>query len=165
MLTKVRNKDTVSFKKRYKFKSIGFENNKIFNKNIIYLILNKQFNMEFLYLYNFKKKLKNFYKLKKKKKKVIFFSLIKNFPITKKSKNSRMGKGKGKFNRYLIRIKKNTKIFKFYGFYNWELKNLIKIFKKKNKIDLHLKFDFLKKGDFIGYKNNFSNFFLKKYKK
>lgn len=70
--------------------------------------------------------------------KKIWFFLKKNFPITKKSKNSRMGKGKGKFSRWTIRVQKFHMFFEFQGYTTPQLiwvKN--KINKKNN---LHVAF-------------------------
>lgn len=72
-----------------------FIKNTIFYKNILFLE-NKNFKRKFL---NFKKK---FFKKKYK----IFLILNFNNNITKKSKNSRMGKGKGKIKNIFMLIKK-----------------------------------------------------------
>lgn len=36
--------------------------------------------------------------------------IFSNFPLTKKSKNSRMGKGKGSFTRWVVRVKNGNKL-------------------------------------------------------
>lgn len=61
----------------------------------------KDFRFEFIYLSLLKKILKTlkFLKLKRKKFNKFWLFLNKNYPISTKSKNSRMGKGKGSFLR------------------------------------------------------------------
>lgn len=39
-----------------------------------------------------------------------------NYPLTRKSKNSRMGKGKGSFSRWAFRVPSHFLLFKFYLF-------------------------------------------------
>lgn len=57
-----KNLETVSFKKRY---SIGFKKKKnIFGEYSMVLL--KSYNIEYIYLYNFKKSLKKYYNFKKK---------------------------------------------------------------------------------------------------
>lgn len=82
------------FKKRYiHFKNYLKSKNSIFFKNINYVELN------FFKLFLFR--LKRVYKKKKIK---MFINLNRNHLITKKPKNSRMGKGKGKFTRFIYKI-------------------------------------------------------------
>jgi large subunit ribosomal protein L16 len=52
----------------------------------------------------------------------IFIKVKPCLPITKKSSESRMGKGKGKFSIFIHNIKPGQKIFEIYGFSN---KNLV----------------------------------------
>jgi ribosomal protein L16/L10AE len=99
----IKNIETVSFKKRYK---IGFK-----KKGLVFgdfsITLCKSYNIEYIYLYNFKKSLKKYHNFKKKNTKKIWLFLHKNYPLTKKSKNSRMGKGKGSFVRFCPRVLQN----------------------------------------------------------
>ena len=62
----------------------------------------------------------------------------KNYPITKKSKNARMGKGKGSLVRYCSRVLQNHNIFEFSGFNLIEVIFLKKIFKKKVSIPTNI---------------------------
>ena len=73
--------------------------------------------------------------LRKFKKKIIkrhvklFVYLIPNNKLTNKSKNSRMGKGKGMFNRYYCRLKKIKPIYTIHNLNTnryVKLKNVIK---------------------------------------
>ena len=47
-------------------------------------------------------------------KKILWVFWKANYPLTKKSKNSRMGKGKGVFLRWSIRLPMHFKLFEFY---------------------------------------------------
>jgi len=72
--------------------------------------------------------------IKKKKNKIkIFTNISLNWPITKKPKGTRMGKGKGKvnFDNWFTRISANTVIFKFYGI---DKKDIVK--KKKTLLSV-----------------------------
>lgn len=128
------------------------------------MILEKSYNMEYIYILSFKKIFKKFFKKKKKTKKVWFF-LSKNYPLTRKSKNSRMGKGKGKLVRYCARIWKNHNIFEFSGFYIHDLFFLRKILKRKVNIGVNIYTNFFFKKQFCFKEKNenffFQNFFKK----
>ena len=136
MRFKCKNKETTSFKKRFKFKT-----NKVTLRFGNYaFLLQKATNVEFNYISFFRKILKLFFKFKKTKLKKIWIFLNKNFPITKKSKNARMGKGKGKLLRYCMRVNNNYTLFEFDGFsinylnkikqlFNFKLNTKIWIFK------------------------------------
>ena len=50
------------------------------------------------------------------KSRFIWFFLFPNFIISKKSKNSRMGKGKGELQRWTIRVKQGLVFLEFRGF-------------------------------------------------
>ena len=58
-------------------------------------------NKTYIELTFFKRFLVSLRKLYKKKKVNIFLNLHRNHVITRKPKNARMGKGKGKFNRFI----------------------------------------------------------------
>lgn len=47
-----------------------------------------------------------------------------NFPISKKSKNSRMGKGKGSFVRWLIKLNQGVSIIEFKNINYYRVKKL-----------------------------------------
>ena len=126
LLTKKQN----SQKKRGSYKIIPLK----LNYGASGIFAKKQFRFELLYLVYLKKyfksmlKYNNFRNLNKKK---IWIFLKPNYPLSKKGKNSRMGKGKGAFLRWAIKIYFNSSIFEF--------KNINSI----------LVFKFLKKLNFI----------------
>ena len=85
------------------------------NNNSIYLY--KQVRLEFAYFIFFKKFLKKNIRFKYSKNfntGVLFFFNF-NFPVSKKSKNSRMGKGVGSFIRWSMIIKPIFRLFRFIG--------------------------------------------------
>jgi len=105
----------------------------------IKILLFKQYTFYYYYYFYFKKYLKSNFKLKYSKnfkiKLWIFF--LSNFFISKKSKNSRMGKGKGCFYRHSTRLEKNFIILKFYKFNILRIKKLIYFWKKKFNLKLN----------------------------
>lgn len=68
------------------------------------------------------------------KSKKVWFNLVANHVIQCKSKNSRMGKGKGMFERRIIRVRKNTIFFEFSGISYYKLRPFIKKINKKLNI-------------------------------
>lgn len=154
-----KNREMISFKKRY---DLGYK-----DLNLIWgdyaMVLEKSYNIEYIYIYNFKKILKKFYKFKHKQKKVWLF-LFKNYPLTRKSKNARMGKGKGSFVRYCSRILKNQNIFEFIGFSLKEIKFLNKLFKIRVGIPIALYSNFFKNKQYVCYDKS-ENFLLEKFYK
>lgn len=56
----------------------------------------------------------------------VWLNLITNYPLSKKAKNARMGKGKGKFVRWAIRIYPGKFICEFQGFPQQALHGIIK---------------------------------------
>ena len=157
----IKNIETVSFKKRYK---IGFKQCSLIFGNFSFTLC-KSYNIEYIYLYNFKKSLKKYFNFKKKNIKKVWLFLHKNYPLTKKSKNSRMGKGKGAFVRFCSRILQNHNLFEFSGFNIIELFFLKKNFKKKINIPIKISFNFLKKLNTVFYLKNEVFFLKKKYTK
>ncbi len=103
------------FTKKLRLGTSGF----FFRKNIIF---------EWAYIRFLKPLLKKILKAKysKKKQKKTWIQLKSNFPVSKKSKNSRMGKGKGSFFRWVVKIKKNTIFLEVITISNLILKNFIK---------------------------------------
>ena len=75
-----------------------------------------------------------------------------------------MGKGKGSFTRFCIRIFQNHNIFEFSGFNLRELFTLKKIFKKKVKIPITINCNFFLNKQYKYAGNNENFFFFKKYK-
>ena len=50
------------------------------------------------------------------KNRKLWLNLRSNFPVSKKAKNSRMGKGKGVFLRWVVRVRPFSVFFSFFGF-------------------------------------------------
>ena len=120
-----KNQETTSFKKRY---SLSYRRHRLLFGEFAFSLL-KSYNIEYIYIYNFKKKLKKFFFFKRSKYKRVWLFLHKNYPLTKKSKNARMGKGKGSVVRYCSRICRNHNLFEFTGFGIVELMSLKRVFK------------------------------------
>ena len=159
----VKNQETTSFKKRY---SIGYKTPSLIFGDFSFTLL-KSYNIEYIYLYNFKKSLKKYFNFKKSTFKKVWLFLHKNYPLTKKSKNARMGKGKGALARYCSRIVQNHNLFEFSGFNLRELFRLKKIFKKKINIPLKIRGNFFDNKQYKfngGCSGNQNFFFFKKYK-
>ena len=156
----IKNRETTSFKKRYK---IGYKLPSLTFGDFSFTLC-KSYNIEYIYIYNFKKNLKKYFKFKKSTLKKVWLFLHKNYPLTKKSKNSRMGKGKGALSRYCSRIKQNHNLFEFIGFNLRDLIKLKTIFLKKTNIPVKIQSNFfIQKG--YNFKNKNENFFFfKKYK-
>lgn len=99
------------------------------------LITKNEGRLELIQLSYFKKIVKTFIKKKKSnidiiREKIWYFGRP-NFLIQKKSKNSRMGKGKGMIERKVIRIRRGVVLFEFLGVPPIKIK---KLYKKINKI-------------------------------
>lgn len=132
----VSNQDKKMQKNRFcrnpKIPKLTFGNSGIITKN--------EGRIEFIQLTTIKKVIKTFIKKKKSnvdiiREKIWYFGRP-NFYIQKKSKNSRMGKGKGLIERKVIRIRRGVVLFEFLGVNVAKLKKLIK---KINKY-LNVKF-------------------------
>lgn len=127
----LKTQEQVSFKKRYQLPK------KKLNKNIgkIILYTEKQIRFEPVYFNIFRKWLKLYLIFKKYPflKNKIWISLNLNYPISRKSKNARMGKGKGSFSRWTIILSKNHKICELKFLNNTRLNNIIMNIKKKIK--------------------------------
>jgi ribosomal protein L16/L10AE len=99
----------VSFKNRnllgYKKSHLRFGN--------LGLKFDKNYTIEKLHLVVLKKKFKFFLKKKKKISTKAWFFISENFPIYRKGKNARMGKGKGIYQRMAFRVKKNQIFLEF----------------------------------------------------
>jgi ribosomal protein L16/L10AE len=105
------NTKQVSFKQRNYKKTTKFR--LVFGNSMIILYKNSRF--ESIYFELFRKAIKI---ISKKKNITINYKnywifLRMNTPLTKKSKNSRMGKGKGALYRWLVRLPKNYKLIEF----------------------------------------------------
>jgi len=154
----IKNQETTSFKKRY---NIGFKKPVLVFGDFSFTVT-KSYNLEYIYIYNFKKSLKKYHNFKTTTQKIWLF-LHKNYPLTKKSKNARMGKGKGAIARYCSRILQNHNVFEFVGF---SLKNLLflkKIFKKKVNLTIKINSNFFLNQNYkVGVVVE-KHFFFKKY--
>ena len=125
----LKTRNQISFKKRFNKYNI-FKKLKFGNIGFFFI---KKFKFEYLYFFFFKKFIKF---INKNKFKIInnfyfWFFLIGNYPLTKKSKNSRMGKGKGVFLRWAIILNNN---FFFLEFLIYNFKFFFFFFQKKKKI-------------------------------
>jgi len=156
----IKNRETTSFKKR---KSIGYKKPELIFGDFSITLL-KSFNIEYMYIYNVKRSLKKFFKFKKSKNKKLWLFLHKNYPLTKKSKNSRMGKGKGSLSRYCSRVKQNHNLFEFIGFNIQEIFSIKRIFKKKTNIPLKIYSNFFINFNYNFFQKNKTFFFFRSYK-
>jgi large subunit ribosomal protein L16 len=102
----------------------------------------KEGRLELIQLSILKKLIKKLIKKKKNEKNMdlnkIWFSIKPNFILQRKSKNSRMGKGKGMFERRVIRVNRGFILFEFSGFSINKLKFIINIINKLLSIKLVL---------------------------
>lgn len=73
-----------------------------------------------------------------KKNYKIWINLLPNYVISRKSKNSRMGKGKGSFERWVIRLKQGFIISEFLGIPKNRLKLILNKFNKKFNMKMYL---------------------------
>ena len=125
----IKTKEQVSFKKRKPhYNSI----NRLTFGNIGFFF-SKEIRFEYLYFFFFKKLLKLLNKNKycTFNKFFFWFFLKGNFPLTKKSKNSRMGKGKGMFLRWVIKLPSN---FFFIEFLTFNSLFFLSFFKKRKNL-------------------------------
>lgn len=110
------------FKKNYRRgkDKISINCNLHYGKYAIQSIENN--NLNFKQIESFKKIIKN-----KIKKRSLFLNLklSLNYSITKKKKNSRMGRGKGEIQFYVCKVKKGQIIFEFDNIDYEKIKNLL----------------------------------------
>lgn len=135
----------VVLKKKKEFSEKKLQKNRFFknpkNIKIMFgdsaLINMKEGRLELIQINSVKKFLKKMVRKKSlslsfNREKIWYFGRI-NFFLQKKSKNSRMGKGKGLYERKVLRLKKNFVIFEFKGISFFKLKWFtIKINKMSN---------------------------------
>jgi len=122
----IKTKEQVSFKQRnHVYKNFS----KLTFGNLGFFFI-KNFRFEYLYFLFFKKLLKllNKNKFASFNKFFFWFFLKGNFPLTKKSKNARMGKGKGVFSRWVIILANN---FFFLEFLTYNSEYFFKYFSKR----------------------------------
>jgi ribosomal protein L16/L10AE len=155
----IKNRETISFKKRY---NIGYKLPKMVFGDFSFTLC-KSYNIEYIYLYNFKKTLKKYYNFKKSNFKKVWLFLHKNYPLTKKSKNARMGKGKGALARYASRTIHNHNLLEFVGFNLFELKQLKRAFNLKINIPIKIHSNFFLNKSYVYGSKNENFFYFKKY--
>ena len=114
--------EQVSFKNRNKRK---IKKTKLTYGNSGFIVL-KTVQFEYAYFYLIRKFLKYFFKFKYSLGSYfkIWVFLKANFPVSKKSKNSRMGKGKGAFIRWMIKVNQGSTLLEFKNLNNIRLKKL-----------------------------------------
>jgi len=126
--------------------------------------LEKQYTFELIYYAMLKRMLKKKYIVKRtlRRTRKVWFFLKKNTPLTKKSKNSRMGKGKGSVLRWAIRFKKNFIFAETQNINIYFLKMICLFVEKK----LNMKINYIrtpfKKQTYLGLKTPLF-FFTSKY--
>lgn len=116
----------------------------IFGNSMIVLYKNARF--EAIYYELFRKIIKIIVKKKNIANKIknYWIFLRMNTPLTKKSKNSRMGKGKGSLYRWLVRLPRGFKLIEFNNINYYRLRLLSKKWSKKISLPLA----FMSKADF-----------------
>lgn len=112
------------------------------------LFFSQQGRFEIKYIFILRKNTSKIKKKKPKRRKItlnktrlIWFVLFPNFIISKKSKNSRMGKGKGDLERWTIRVRSGLVFLEFRGFSINKIKGIQNKFQKKysNSIEYLIK--------------------------
>ena len=140
-------KNQTSFKQRYpkplKKPKLTYGDTVIF--------FSKESNFELIFYKLILKFLKKNLTFKKKLNKLYFkksgwLPLRPNIPLTKKAKNSRMGKGKGGFIRWVIRCKIGNTLIETKNISSYRLKKLIFFLKKKTNFQLNF---FKKKNKYL----------------
>jgi len=154
------NKETKSFKRRT---SLGFKKSEIFFGDYA-LSLRRGFNIEYIHIFNFKRLFKKFYNFKGVLLKKTWAFIHKNYPLTKKSKNARMGKGKGAVARYCFRTVQNHNLFEFKGFSLLDLIKIKKIFNNKLNVPINILNNFFIEKNVKCHKKLFHNGFSKRYR-
>jgi len=104
------------------------------------LIISKEGRIELVHLTILKYFIKHCLRVKKNSlevnEKIWYFGNL-NFFLQKKSKNSRMGKGKGMLDRAVMRVKKNFILFEFKGYSIYRLNKLCINVNKKLSLGLY----------------------------
>ena len=128
--------EQVSFKGRNKRK---IKRVKLNYGNLGFIIL-KSVQFEYVYFYLIRKYLKYFFKFKYALGNYfkVWVFLKGNYPVSKKSKNSRMGKGKGSFMRWIIRLNQGHTIMEFNNINTIRLKKLNNYWNKLLKFNIYL---------------------------
>lgn len=112
------------------------------NSSLNFVYFNKSATLEMRYLVILKKTIKKIKhsvpRVTRKKVTTLFLSIKKNYYYSKKSKNSRMGKGKGKITRPAIRVKKFKPFIYFKGIYTPSIEKFTKVFAEKTNLSLRV---------------------------
>ena len=126
----------ILFKRRNYNKINNF---KLYFGNIAFFIF-QSIQFEFIYFFLIKRVLKFFFKFKYITCNYfkIWINLTANFPISYKSKNSRMGKGKGFFNRWSIKLNQNSILIEFKNINYIRVKLLSFYWNKFLKINIYI---------------------------
>jgi len=77
----------------------------------------------------------------------IWINILPNYVLSKKSKNSRMGKGKGSFLRWVFRLQHGVTLVEFLGIPYYKLVSILMSIRKRLKIKLIL----VKKSQYNNY--------------
>lgn len=87
-----------------------------------------QIQLEFIYLRLIRRRVRLMLKKRghRYRYRRVWLNLKANFPISKKSKNSRMGKGNGLLLRWVVRLKPLSVFLSFFGFSFYVLKKLMR---------------------------------------
>jgi ribosomal protein L16/L10AE len=123
-----------SFKNRNFFKS---KKEKLIRGNLGFstsgVLTCKTCRFEYAHINVIKRYLKFFLRFKYTKFKItkIWIFLKANFPISKKSKNSRMGKGVGSFVRWAIKLPRGFLIMEFFNISNYRVLKLLRFWRKR----------------------------------
>jgi len=109
---------------------------KLKKKSFLSVLINREYRFELIHFGIFKKYIKKVSKKNKISKlflkKNVWVFWKPNFPMTKKSKNSRMGKGKGSFLRWSFRIGSHFTLFTIRDFTSQlRIKKLVNVLNKK----------------------------------
>lgn len=131
------------------------------------IVVKNEGRLEFVQLNFIKKSIKFLMRSSKhifENSKKIWYNIVSNHVIQCKSKNSRMGKGKGLFNRRIIRLPKNSVLFEFSGVSLYKINFFVKKINKKLNFKTYVlynknfQFKNLSKHSFISnYYNKFFN--------
>ena len=148
----------VSFKKRY-LRGYQYKFLRYGNLGIFFI---KSYRIENMHLFDLKKKFKFFLnKSKKDLNNQLWIFINKNYPVSKKPKNSRMGKGKGKFIRLCTILPKNYIFLEFLNINILLLKKIMNYFSLKN----NFKISYVQKNNSVIFFKHKNISFFKKYKR
>lgn len=132
----------VQFQKGRNYKKFNYSNNcyRSFSNGLLFFS-KKNLLFEMYFFVFFKKITKYFFKKNNALNNVFFlWTILKlNYPISKKSKNSRMGKGKGQFLRWVLKVAANSLLIKIKSNNLIRLNSILSIFKKSHFQKINIK--------------------------